>query len=294
VRWLIGAAVVLALAGCGGSKVPPVPMHCTGSGMPTFVLEGGLGQTQETWDRIRSGFAQLGRVCTYDRPDLGSTPKLPPDAKRTVSDQASTLQDSLEAASIEPPYILVGHSWGGAIVQAYASKHSDDVAGVVLVDSSHPDTIPDTLAVLPPAPTDLDDPYAGTRQLLRGLDDPSVISEHVDLEGSRKTLHNADLHDIPLVVLTAGANEIASALPTALRHNANNICRDDQNELAGLSDDSVHAIARLSGHFIQNDQPDLVLAAIRGVERAARAHAKLAPCRAIFRGLAARCVPATS
>src|SRR4051794_25873218 len=261
-------------------------MHCTGSGSPTFVLEGGLGQTQETWDRIGSGFRQLGRVCTYDRPDLGSTPKLPTDAKRTVSDQVSTLEGSLKAASIEPPYILVGHSWGGAIVQAYASKHADDVAGVVLVDSSHPDAIPAALSVIPPAPTDLDDPYAGTRQLLHGLDEPSTTAEHVDLEASRKTLHKADLHDIPLVVLNAATNELVAALPTPLRRRADGIWVDEQSELAALSDDSVHAIARLSGHFIQNDQPDLVLAAMRGVERAARAHGKLEPCRAIFRGLA--------
>jgi pimeloyl-ACP methyl ester carboxylesterase len=207
-----------------------------------------------------------------------------------VSDQVTTLGDSLKAAGIDPPYVLVGHSWGGAIVQAFASKHADEVAGVVLIDSSHPDTIPDSLAVLPPAPTDADDPYAGTRQLLHGLDDPSTISEHVDLEASRKTLNKVDLHDIPLVVLSAGANELVATLPTALREKADGIWLDEQHALAGLSDDSVHAIARLSGHFIQNDQPELVLAAMRAVDRAARAHAKLQPCRAIFRGLAARCL----
>jgi hypothetical protein len=154
-----------------------------------------------------------------------------------------------------------------------------------------PDTILDTLAALPPAPADAADPYEGTRQLLHGLDEPSLIAEHVDIAGSRKTLDRVDLPDVPLVVLTAAANGLAGALPAALRRKTDAVWRDEQDELAGLSDDSVHAVARLSGHFIQREQPELVVAAIRAVERAARAHTQLAPCRAVFRGLAAGCLP---
>lgn len=288
-RWAPALAILL-VAGCGGSKqsVPAPPMHCNGSGTPTVVLENGLGQSEDTWDRVRPNLAKLTRVCSYDRPGNGDTEPLPEGAVRTVRDQADTLDDALEAAKVEPPYVLVGHSWGGAIVQLYASQHRDDVAAVVLVDSSHADTLSDWIAALPPAPANDVDPLAQVRSLLEAAQQPDE-TEHLDRKKSERQLHGVELGSTPLVVVTAATSDLAAALPPALAKKVDAIWRREQDELAALSDDSVHALAAHSGHFVQNDQPELVLAAVKAAVTAARSR-ELAPCRSIFPARSSRCL----
>jgi pimeloyl-ACP methyl ester carboxylesterase len=292
VRPIVGALCVIVAAGCGSSKepVPVADMHCAGNGAPTIVLESGLDQGEAAWSSLRPDLEKLGRVCSYDRPGIGASSALPEDTARTVSDEVASLDDALDAAHVEPPYVLVGHSWGGAIVQLYATKHGDDVAGIVLVDSSHADTIRDWLAALPPAPSDDVDPYSGVRGLLVDSGKPTANHERIDRDRSVKALHDVDLPEVPLVVLTAAATSLAPAVSGAVGKKISDVWLDEQNELAGMSDHSVHALARLSGHFMMNDQPDLVVAAIRAVENAARNGAELPACRALFRGLAARCL----
>lgn len=288
----VGALFLVVVAGCGGSKepVPVAAMHCTGTGGPTIVLEAGLDQGEATWSAVRPDLVKLGRVCSYDRPGIGASPALPEKTVRSVTDEVESLDDALDAAHVEPPYVLVGHSWGGAIVQLYATKHSDDVAGIVLVDSSHADTIRNWLAALPPAPSDDVDPYAELRGLLTEMGKPTANHERVDQDRSMKALHKVDLPDVPLVVVTAAATLLSPAVSGAVGKKISDAWLDEQDELAGMSDDSVHAIARLSGHLIQNDQPELVVAAVRAAENAARNDERLPACRTIFRGLAARCL----
>jgi pimeloyl-ACP methyl ester carboxylesterase len=265
-------------------------MHCTGTRGPAIVLESGLDQGEAGWARVRPELAKLGRVCSYDRPGIGASARLPEDAVRTVGDEAASLDAALEAAHVEPPYVLVGHSWGGAIVQLYATKHAGDVAGVVLVDSSHADTIADWLDALPPAPRDDLDPYRDIRRLLTDSGQPTTNFERVDREKSAKALHKVDLPDVPLVVLTAATSSLSLAVSGPVGNRIYDIWLREQDELARLSEDSVHAVARLSGHFVQNDQPELVVAAVRAVETAARSGSELPACGALFRGPGVRCV----
>jgi pimeloyl-ACP methyl ester carboxylesterase len=106
-----------------------------GAGMPV-VLEAGIAGTSLGWTLIDEALAVGARVLSYDRAGLGwsDSSKTP----CTVAQAAVDLRDTLSAAGVPAPYILVGHSYGGLIVRHYAAKYSDDVAGLVLVDPVDP------------------------------------------------------------------------------------------------------------------------------------------------------------
>jgi len=103
-----------------------------GEGGPTVVFESGLMATVLTWNEIQPEIAKAARTICYDRAGLGwSEPgPMPRDANRIVSE----LHDLLDRASLPPPYILVGHSFGGLTTRLFAARYSQEVAGLVLLD----------------------------------------------------------------------------------------------------------------------------------------------------------------
>ena len=114
-------------------------MHllCQGQGSPAVILESGLPGTSLGWASVIKNIASFTRVCAYDRAGYGWS-EAGPDP-RTISNITKELADLLRTARVDPPYVLAGHSFGGLVVQLYASQFPDEVAGLVLVDSSHPD-----------------------------------------------------------------------------------------------------------------------------------------------------------
>jgi pimeloyl-ACP methyl ester carboxylesterase len=112
-------------------------LHCTGSGRPVVVFESGLGDSTKAWGLVQPELSQQTRSCSYDRAALGFS-----DGAETSRNAANAVQDLralLNAAGEQPPFVLVGHSYGGMIVKLFAFSHPRDVAGVVLVDPSHED-----------------------------------------------------------------------------------------------------------------------------------------------------------
>lgn len=111
-------------------------LNCVGQGTPTVIMDAGGGASSITWGLVPSEIAKFTRVCTYDRAGLGwSAPNL--KKPRTSQQSVDELHNLLSQARIEPPYILVGHSLGGANMRLYASQYPKDVVGLVLVDSVH-------------------------------------------------------------------------------------------------------------------------------------------------------------
>ena len=111
-------------------------LQCRGSGSPTVVLEPGLGGASTDFAWIAPVVAQDTQVCVYDRAGRGWSD--PTDEPQDAAHIAADLRTLLDRADIPGPYVLAGHSFGGLYVQAFAAQFPDQVAGLVLLDSTAP------------------------------------------------------------------------------------------------------------------------------------------------------------
>jgi pimeloyl-ACP methyl ester carboxylesterase len=109
----------------------------TGTGTTTVVFESGLGNDWAGWDEVASEVAKHTRVFAYSRPGYGQSEA--PTTPRDATHIAEELRALLVAQGVPPPYVLVGHSFGGAYMELFAKTHPEEVAGVVLVDPRHRD-----------------------------------------------------------------------------------------------------------------------------------------------------------
>jgi pimeloyl-ACP methyl ester carboxylesterase len=103
-----------------------------GEGGPTVLFESGIAATNLNWRHLQNTISQSNHTVSYDRAGLGYSG--PARSARTPGNIAIELHTMLEAAGIQPPYVLVGHSFGGLVMRRYALLFPEDVAGVVLVD----------------------------------------------------------------------------------------------------------------------------------------------------------------
>jgi pimeloyl-ACP methyl ester carboxylesterase len=279
-RWLLYPVIgVLVLASVGGlyetvgealdAKSYPMPgqlidvgghslhLRCTGSGSPTVVLEPGSGEMSANMGWIAPGVAAKTRVCVYDRAGRGwSQPATTPQDGAQIATDLHTL---LQRGQVPGPYVLAGHSFGGVYVLAFAARYPDDVAGLVLVDSTAPKSaagsgpIPldvpsaelitkmtamlsitarfgagrlySTVAFdsLPPRSRDEVRASLATAANLRSGIDEFVQANTAMVQAGALT----DFGDKPLVVLTAGVGSDTAHLAS-------------QDQLATLSTNSVH------------------------------------------------------
>lgn len=281
---------------------------CEGTGSPTVIMESGSGRASLDWELVRPQVVKITRTCVYDRAGLGWSdlgPK-PPTAEYIVEG----LHTLLTNAGITGPYVLVGHSIGGAYVRLYAHKYPDEVAGMVLVDSSHEDQFErypvelvkfmsqfdqeyvaqmdlygslaelGIVALDPSLMTESDRLPVNTRETYQALySDPKVfralIAEQNRVESNLaqvRAAHITTLGNIPLIVLTRGQPEIlpGSGLSPAIIQQYEQVWQQLQRELTRLSPRGKQIIASHSGHFIQLDQPQLVIDAIEQVIVAVR------------------------
>jgi pimeloyl-ACP methyl ester carboxylesterase len=314
-RWLVYPLLtVLALASIGGgyetvresidaTAYPPpgqlidvgghrLHLNCTGSGSPTVVLEPGLGEVSSAMGWIAPVVARDTRVCVYDRAGRGWSDPAdgPQDAVQTITD----LHTLLDQAHIPGPYVLAGHSFGGLYILTFAATYPDQVAGMVLLDSTAPapGPVPPTkagsydlvgrISALLPAVAHLGaahligDSYDSLPARSRDEARATVSTAHSVksfinefFEGSTATHQAASLVDFgskPLIVVTAGRGHDASWLAA-------------QDKLATLSTNSRHQIVADATHVsLVLDQTDAAAAsqAIRDVVAAVRTSGPLA------------------
>jgi pimeloyl-ACP methyl ester carboxylesterase len=256
-------------------------VECKGTGSPTVILISGYRNNAEIWSTppgpgvtpVFAAVAGFTRVCTYDRPgtilDANHLSRSDPvSMPRTAEAVVSELRDLLDA-NIEGPYVLVAHSLGGLFARLYASSYQDDVAGLVLVDA-WPEAMPKLLGPDQwAAYVTLSDPAPPGLESYRELEsiDFGAASERMEQEAARRPLFG-----LPLFVLSR-------AKPVALPPNVpagfsqagfEAAWREGQDELAALLPDAHHVIAAESDHYIQIEQPDLVIDAVRAVVEAVR------------------------
>jgi pimeloyl-ACP methyl ester carboxylesterase len=290
-RWLlypVFAVVTLAAVGGGYQTVReaadanayPMPgrlidvgghrlhLHCTGSGSPTVVLQPGAGDYSSGMVWIAPAVASQTRVCVYDRASRGWSE--PAESPQDATQLAIELHTLLERGDVPEPYVMAGHSFGGLYVLTYADRYPDEVAGLVLVDSTNRatkadperataydggsyDAVTDRVSALgaaaariglarlvgssfgygdlPPESRDEARANTATADYAEGWIDEFVQANASGAEAAMLT----DFGDKPLVVLTAGAE-------TNPTHDA------AQTQLATLSTDSAHRVVEGASH----------------------------------------------
>jgi pimeloyl-ACP methyl ester carboxylesterase len=318
-RWLLyPVIVVLALASVGGgyqtlgeaadAKAYPMPgqlidvdghrlhLSCTGSGTPTVVLEPGAGGMSSSLGWIAPAVARDTRVCVYDRAGRGWSE--PADSAQDGAQIATDLHTLLQRGQVPGPYVLAGHSFGGLYVLTFAARYPDEVAGMVLVDSTAPasaanpgmpspghggssdgmsrvSALVSTAArlglgrlyaqfdfgSLPPRSREEVRASVATPSTLR-----STIDEYVQATTSiKQAAALRDFADKPLIVLTAGSgHDVAWSAA--------------QNRMARLSTNSVHRVIAGATHedmIVNEEDAAATTQAILDVVSAVRSQTRL-------------------
>ncbi len=107
---------------------------------PSVIFESGIGSTSQNWAKVQESVSEFAHTVSYDRLGLGwSTPAV---SERIPSKVVEELRAMLQAAGVAPPYLLVGHSYGGLVVRYFAAAHPGEVVGAVLVDAMRTDEWP--------------------------------------------------------------------------------------------------------------------------------------------------------
>ena len=262
-------------------------LQSAGSGSPTVVLEAGLGGMSSAWAWIQSETAEFSHVVSYDRAGLGwsetaATPK-------TAAQSALRLRTLLRNANTSPPYILVGHSMGGFFIRVFAELFPKDVAGMVLVDASHPDQHCRSSAIethmssgfrmlksvpllaglgyirlsgffgswaegLPEKQAAEAEAFLSSYRHLKTTRDESLVWDSVCAE-VRST---RGLDDIPLAVVTAG-KDVLPGQPEL------------QGELAALSSSSLHLAVKGADHVTLITHRQHALSVVKAIHHVIRA-----------------------
>ena len=227
-------------------------VRCTGSGSPTVVMEGGDGDTSDSYGFAEKEIAAVTRTCVYDRAGLGNSD--PPPGPRGLKELVGDLEAVLETAEIPGPYVLVGTSGGGYITAGYAVTHADEIAGMVFVDVGGP-------FKNPPAPiveeTDPNHP--------ENVEKRDFLQVEKDAWAARKRIG-----DIPITVISNrfSDEEIAAAeFPAEKRGMRRNV--QVQKGWLVLSPRAEQVVVT-TGHAVEEADPQLVIDAILRVVSLAR------------------------
>lgn len=224
-------------------------------GGPTVVLESGLGDTREPWAKVQPEAARFSKVVAYDRAGLGRSEAGP--NPRTARRIAAELRTALKNAGLAPPFILVGHSAGGLYIRVFAHMYPGEVAGMVFVDPTPEDFFERLRATQSPEERkefeEKERDYVGRASEGRRAEWASLDG---DLEQARAA---APLPDVPVVLLTGMADE-----PGKTRE-AKQLWLSLHHEWLRTMPNARHVVTDQSGHYIQVDEPGLVVDAIRQI-----------------------------
>lgn len=287
------------LVDIGGRQIH---LNCEGEGTPIVVLEAGADTSgSPLWQPVQEQVARFTRVCSYDR--AGIMWSDPAKGPRNSIAIAEDLHKVLRAANEKPPYVMVGASMGGPYVMTFTKYYGKEVAGMVLVDASHPEmtarlaeatgvpasdpipfafralaaaawtglprlVLPDAeIPELPSQTAKAITAYQPT-SLKAAFAEAAVFEDSLSEAGTFRTLGN-----LPLAVLSRGkpwsafseAERTASGLTQEQFNRAEAAWASMQAEEAGWSSNSTHQVLTDSSHVMQLERPDAVIAAIKDV-----------------------------
>ncbi|WP_427912694.1 alpha/beta fold hydrolase [Ramlibacter sp. MMS24-I3-19] len=232
----------------------------SGRGPATLVLFNGSGVTLEGWTRLHPHVERFGRVLAFNRFGVGASSA--PSQPQTGTTVLHAARELLDALALRPPYVLVGHSLGGLYANLFARRHSEEVAGVVLVEATHPQD----RSTLHGHESHLAKVLAKLLSVPQSVFRANLHAELAWLDAAAQELEEAGpFPSVPLAVVSGGNEPPRWLVPSHVLRQR----RQHQRELARLSPLGTHIVARRSGHFPQLTQPRLVLDAIRAVVRQA-------------------------
>jgi pimeloyl-ACP methyl ester carboxylesterase len=283
-------------------------IYCTGSGSPTVVFDSGLGGGTTAWADVQPKISASTRACSYDR--AGTYFSEPSGRPSTSANIVEDLHLLLAAAGEKPPFVLVGHSFGGLNLRLYADNWPSEVKGMVLVDPMHEDQS-EIYRALDPAkksreewaaqrtpdyerlrrcavaaaagfvegtaayeecrigkPNELYGDEINAAYAKRKLVPSywtSQLSESVNLftvSSDEVRASRRPYGDIPLVVLTRSPSPPRKDETQAVRDERNLVWMKAHDDIASLSSRGSNRVVADSGHAIQFDQPDVVVAAV--------------------------------
>ena len=286
------------LVDIGGYKLHAI---CKGEGSPTVILDAGMGCDALTWVAVQEGVSKFTHVCSYDRAGYGWSDESP--KVRTSAHIVKELHVLLQAMNQKPPYILVGHSFGGTNMQLYAKTYPDEVYGLVLVDSCYEKQeerqevvnkkFPKQLGVMQRIITfvlnNRFSRYFGVHRIIdsfaadqlpptfkdiAGVECAKtatnkyfivVLHETQNLEESFKQVAKSsqDLGSKPVLVISRGKNGSTNTAMSERDKAKKEVWEACQLDLVALSKNSKHIIAEKSGHMIPFEQPEIIVDAIK-------------------------------
>jgi pimeloyl-ACP methyl ester carboxylesterase len=226
-------------------------LDCRGTASgSTVILETGTGDSSEVWSAVQKQVAEFARACSYDRLGLGKSDK--PAQPRTADEIVNDLHRLLTVARVPAPYVMVGHSIGGIYVRKYSALYPTEVTGIVLVDSAHEEQFARVAEISREWAARISSRFPADEQHRQGF-----------LSGKeRLTWH----FDAPLVVIEH-AEKPLSAAPDPMAQQSEVVFHVLQKDLAGRSKYGQLREAKSSGHYIQRDEPELVVQSIKDVIR---------------------------
>lgn len=233
-----------------------------GHGAPTVVLETGLGAESAEWQTIQSALAAYCTVLRYDRLGRGASDR--PSTVRNVGHLIDELHTLLQIAATPPPYLMVGHSFGGLLTRGFAQRYRDEVCGLVLVESMHSRQF-DVFGSAFPPPAESDTPEQASMRTFwtGGWRIPDSTPERIDMPASLDMVREiVPLGDLPVTVITAGSYSNSRFFPATTRDALQSQWECLQRELLQLSTRARQIMAPASQHFVQRDDPDMVIDAV--------------------------------
>ena len=247
-------------------------------GTPVLVLESGYGTPMDHWDRVFEGFAEMAPVVAYDRPGIGASE--PDEEMPTVKNVADKLIKVLEQLDVSPPYILVGHSQGGAYVRGFSGYYPEKVVGLVIIDPADftetQENKRDYYDVLGWDEERIDEEFARLEEVrLQGNTDlPESLQEERQVlremrETDFKELRQHPLPNIPVHIITGGRFDMPERFRSTeyddevlfrskMQHRTNRWIDVIQSVDKGMFFYSADA-----GHFVHYDDPELVISSVR-------------------------------
>ena len=234
------------------SKVSKIYYHKKGTGKPAIFFVSGLGEDHNTWQTVQDSISKFTLTISYDRAGLGKSEYK--GEKKDLGSLAMELQQLIRTLELPEPFILVGHSLGCQIVKKYASLYPANVKGIIFLDPGYDERklrvrLADTV-------------WQKREQALKMYQPKFNAAQQAELNTLNQNCELADeitlLPKVPIRMVTA--TRINPAFP------GSSVELKVKEETHRLWLESLPWAKRIeakeSRHYIQNDEPNLVINAI--------------------------------